>query len=346
LHRRAGGEACERCGIHLLLVDDALQVADGAAVVEGDEAVVAEGAHPAGHGYGGVGEGLVVEGELDGVHGGQSVSRLRSITRSENEIPADERGCKGTMAAVNEAILHYRPPPKWKAQVRTPETFPIRNVSDAKSFPMFAPRMEAREADIIDQSAKVFMRLGIRSVNMDDVAQQLRISKKTLYQFVTDKNDLVTRIVRHITTHHRTCIAAICGQGHNVIDENFEITRFVAEQVGQMHPSIHFDLEKYHPKAWDLLNKTERKDILECVTSNMKKGVAEGMYRDDVDIDVVARIYISRFDACFDGELFPANKYRFDKVIWELFRYHTRGIASDKGLKYLTKKVKNELPGK
>lgn len=206
--------------------------------------------------------------------------------------------------------------------------------------------MEAREEEIIDQSAKVFMRLGIRSVNMDDMAQHLRISKKTLYQFVKDKNDLVTRIVSHITAHHRTCIWEICGQGHNAIDENFEITRFVAAQVGQIHPSVHFDLEKYHPKAWELLNTTERKDILECVTGNMQKGIAEGLYREDLDIDVVSRVYISRFDACFDGELFPADKYRFDKVIWELFRYHTRGIASEKGLKYLTKKVKNEHPGK
>lgn len=202
--------------------------------------------------------------------------------------------------------------------------------------------MDEKELQIIDQSSKVFMRLGVRSVNMDDIAQHLRISKKTLYQYVKDKNELVTRVISHICSHHNTCITSICGQGHNAIDENFEITKFVAAQVGDMHPSIHFDLEKYHPEAWALLQSTEREDIYKCVTSNMQKGVKEGLYREDLNIDVVARIYIARFDVTFDGELFPKESYRFEDVIWEMFRYHIRGIASDKGLKYLSKKVKKE----
>lgn len=204
---------------------------------------------------------------------------------------------------------------------------------------------ENREHHILAEAGKVFMRLGIRSVNMDDIAQHLRISKKTLYQYVKDKNELVLKAVRGITDHHRTCILGICAQGHNAIDESFEITRFVASQVGQIHPSVHFDLQKYHPEAWDLLQSTERADIYKCITENLRKGIAEGLYREDLDIDVIARIYVSRFDVTFDGQLFPADKYRFEDVIWELFRYHTRGIASDKGVKYLVKKVKKERDG-
>jgi hypothetical protein len=78
------------------------------------------------------------------------------------------------------------------------------------------------------------------------------------------------------------------------------------------------------------------------VSENMEKGIREGLYRPDLNIDVIARIYISRFDVTFDGELFPQDKYRFEDVIWEMFRYHIRGIASDKGVKYLIKKVQKE----
>jgi len=202
--------------------------------------------------------------------------------------------------------------------------------------------MEDREQHILAESGKIFMRLGIRSVNMDDIAQHLRISKKTLYQYVKDKNELVQRTVKQIADHHRTCILGICAQGHNAIDESFEITRWVAGQIGQMHPSVHFDLQKYHPEVWDMLESTERADIYLCIADNLRKGVDEGLYRDDLDIDVIARIYISRFDVTFDGKLFPADKYKFEDVIWELFRYHTRGIASDQGLKYLIKKVQKE----
>lgn len=202
--------------------------------------------------------------------------------------------------------------------------------------------IQKREQHILAEVGKVFMRLGIRSVNMDDIAHHLRISKKTLYQYVKDKNELVQRTVKQLTEHHSSCIASICDKGHNAIDENFEITRFVASQVGSMHPSVHFDLQKYHPEAWELLQSTERTDIYQCVSDNMRKGIAEGQYRDDLNIDVIARIYISRFDVTFDGVLFPQDAYRFEDVIWELFRYHIRGIASDKGLKYLVKKVQKE----
>ncbi|MCW5899878.1 MAG: TolC family protein [Flavobacteriales bacterium] len=205
--------------------------------------------------------------------------------------------------------------------------------------------MEDREQHIIAEAGKVFMRLGIRSVNMDDIAQHLRISKKTLYQYVKDKNELVLKAVKGITDHHRECILGICAQERNAIDESFEITRFVASQVGQLHPSVHFDLQKYHPESWDVLQSAERADIYKCITDNLRKGIEEGLYREDLDIDVIARIYISRFDVTFDGELFPSDKYRFEDVIWELFRYHIRGIASDKGRKYLVKKVKKERDG-
>ncbi|HQW06904.1 MAG: TetR/AcrR family transcriptional regulator [Flavobacteriales bacterium] len=204
--------------------------------------------------------------------------------------------------------------------------------------------MDVKEKQIIEQAGKLFMRLGIRSVNMDDVAQHLRVSKKTLYQFFKDKNDLVESIVKSICDDNRTNITAICGKGLNAIDENFEIAHFIALQLGQIHPSVHFDLQKYHAAAWDLLERTERANIHSCVTSNMEKGMKEGLYRKDLNIPVIARIYIARFDALCDGELFPKDEYDPQNVTWEMFRYHIRGIASDKGMKYLMKKVKKEQP--
>lgn len=204
--------------------------------------------------------------------------------------------------------------------------------------------MADRQQQIIDQASKVFMRLGIRSVNMDDIAHHLRISKKTLYQVVKDKNELVERAVAHMCDHHKHGIDAICDKGLNAIDENFEIAEFIAGQLGHMHPSIHFDLQKYHAAAWDMLERRERADIYACVSQNMEKGIAEGMYREDLNIPIIAKIYIARFDAVFDGDLFTGQEFDPRVIIWEMFRYHIRGIASDKGLRYLVKKVQKEQP--
>ena len=201
---------------------------------------------------------------------------------------------------------------------------------------------EPKEQEILLQAQKCFMRNGIKAMTMDDVARYMRMSKKTLYQFFTDKNDLVEKMTSHLCAGHEQVINGICAQGLNAIDEHFEITRFIAGQLAQMHPSIHYDLEKYHPKAWEILQNMEDRNVIAIVTANMEKGIREGLYRDDLNIPVIARIYVARMDAVFDGELFPVNEYNFVDILWEQFRYHIRGVASPKGVKYLMKKMNKE----
>ncbi len=196
---------------------------------------------------------------------------------------------------------------------------------------------------IVENARQVFLRFGIRSVNMDDVAKHMRMSKKTLYLYVKDKNDLVEKVFGGVCEEHDRCIDDICAKGLNAIDETYEITEYIAGVLKQIHPSVHFDLEKYHPATWRSMQEFEKRSILECVSKNMEKGVAEGLYREDLNIPIVVRVYLSRFDVCFDGELFPPKEYNFVDVHWEIFRYHIRGIASEKGLRYLKKKVKREL---
>lgn len=195
---------------------------------------------------------------------------------------------------------------------------------------------------ILDQALKLFMRHGIRSMTMDDVATNLHISKKTLYQYFTDKNDLVERAVARMSGHHTACIDTICEQGLNAIDEQHEIATYLAGLLSQVHPSIHYDLEKYHPRAWLEFHEGKRAHIYGCISRNMQKGIAEGLYRDDLNVDVVAKLYMARFDVLFDGEIFPMDKYSFADITWESFRYHVRGIASDKGARYLERKVTKE----
>ena len=199
-----------------------------------------------------------------------------------------------------------------------------------------------KQEAVLDQALKLFMRHGIKSMTMDDVANHLHISKKTLYQFVTDKNDLVERAVSRMHAAHTTCIDAICAQGLNAIDEQYEIAKYLAGLLSQVHPSIHYDLEKYHPRAWEQFHAQKRSHIDSCLTRNMRKGITEGLYRDDLNVDIVAKLYMARFDVLFDGELFPVDKYSFADITWESFHYHINGIASPKGVQYLLKKMKKE----
>lgn len=203
--------------------------------------------------------------------------------------------------------------------------------------------MEERGNRLIADAAKVFWTYGIKSMTMDDMSTRLGISKKTLYQHVKDKNDLVEKVLLHIAEELKCEVDETVGQGVNAIDELFGITTRVARQLKDIHPAIHFDLEKYYPEAFRSMVLTKRKEIFDLTTNNMERGIREGLYREDLNIAMIATIYVARFDMVFDGELFPPGRFNMDDLHWEILRYHVRGIASAKGLKYLEKKVQKEM---
>ncbi|TVR40607.1 MAG: TetR/AcrR family transcriptional regulator [Cryomorphaceae bacterium] len=199
-----------------------------------------------------------------------------------------------------------------------------------------------QEQHIIQQVIGLFLKYGIKSLTMDDIARHLGVSKKTLYKYVSDKNDLVRRVVTLQSELEQQIIAKICERGLNAIDEIFEISRIVAELLGQMHPSVHYDLEKYHPEVWRSTFKHREDFVFNCVLENLNKGKKEGLYREDLNTGVIARLYIAKMDVLFDGEMFPATQFNFREVYLEFFRYHIRGIASHQGLQYLIAKVQQE----
>lgn len=206
-----------------------------------------------------------------------------------------------------------------------------------------AEPMDKRGHRILEETAKVFWKLGIKSVTMDDVATRLGISKKTLYQYVSDKNDLVDRVLKHLSVCYKCDIDAVrAKEKQNAIDELYAITTTVSGHMQGIHPSIHFDLEKYHPAAFHNMLSNKRREIFSCMSENMARGITEGLYRDDLNIPMIATIYIARFDMVFDGALFPPEQFSMDDLHWEIFRYHVRGIASKKGLDYLEKKMTKE----
>ncbi|MCB0395986.1 MAG: TetR/AcrR family transcriptional regulator [Flavobacteriales bacterium] len=192
---------------------------------------------------------------------------------------------------------------------------------------------------ILQKSMALFFRCGIKSVTMDDVARELAISKKTLYKFVNDKTDLVKQVMTVNLEQDQCVFEELFTSGLNAIDELFEVTKVINEKLTDFHPSIHYDLNKYYPEAWALYTQHKLEFIYQCMVRNMENGIKEGLYRDNLNVSVIARIYITRMEDMFNPEVFPPDLYEFNTVYLELMRYHIRGIASEKGIKYLSKKI-------
>jgi AcrR family transcriptional regulator len=202
--------------------------------------------------------------------------------------------------------------------------------------------VEKNELEIVEKSFQVFMQFGIKSVTMDDVARHLGVSKKTLYKYVEDKNDLVKKALTMSCDIENANIEAICEKNLNAIDESFEISNYIFKHIQTMHPSIVFDLQKYHTEAWLEFRNEKRSKIDECYMRNMNKGMKEGLYRDDINPEIITKFYTQRFDILFDPEIFPLDRFNPADTYIEIFRYHIRGIASEKGIKYLKEKMKKE----
>lgn len=206
----------------------------------------------------------------------------------------------------------------------------------------FCPAMDKKEEKIIVGARDLFMKYGIKSLNMDDIARQLSISKKTLYQIVSDKNDLVDRAFAHVIEDECCRVKDVADKGLNAIDELFEVSKVIVQMLSQIHPSIHFDMVKFHPEVFKNRQSQQQEMVYDIMHQNLEKGKKEGLYREDLKSHIIAKIYIARMDMFFDGETFPPHETNFQEVYMESFRYHIRGIASDKGVEYLVKKVKNQ----
>ena len=199
-----------------------------------------------------------------------------------------------------------------------------------------------KKREIITGALRVFMQKGIKSVNMDDVSKELGISKKTLYLVVKDKEELVQKGVEVFCKKEDLEMNLIQGKSLNAIEESLEIKKWVLNVLDGIHPSVAFELEKYYPKVSRRMQEHRKKVIYKSLFENLLKGQEEGFYRKDLNPDIIVKIYISRIETLFDQRIFPLSEYALSNLYIESFNYHIRGIASEKGLKYLEKKVNSK----
>jgi len=199
------------------------------------------------------------------------------------------------------------------------------------------------EKDIIIKAGELFVKYGIKSMTMDDIAREMGVSKKTLYQFVENKKDLVKKVMSLHIHNQQDCICEMHSAEGNAIDKLMEIGAFVNQHMRSLHPSVIFDLKKYHPEAWGYLNKHKEEFIYTTIKSNLEEGMSEGLYREDLKPDLVARLYMGMTNALIDPESFPSDQFSKEELHNEMTKYHIRAVLSKKGIEYIkTKMEKNE----
>lgn len=204
------------------------------------------------------------------------------------------------------------------------------------------PKMNQEERDkIVEEAMKLFMRFGIKSVSMDDIARDLGMSKKTLYLYINDKEELVNTAVGTFIEGHKLSCDMCLTSGENPVQQMLNLAHQVAITMRDVHSSLIYDLQKYYPQSWKVFEEFRSKHIYEEVMRNMKEGKSTGWYREDLDEMIVARLYIKLIESISDTELFPLSRFRFRDLVHQAMFYHLNGVVSKKGKDYLI--THNEL---
>lgn len=198
--------------------------------------------------------------------------------------------------------------------------------------------MEEQLQKIIGKVSDLYMRFGIRSVTMDDVSRQLGISKKTLYSYVKDKRELVELTVKNHLNKNIEAEKELRNQNLGAIDELLEVYRFAGEMIKDVNPSYQYDLQKYYPHLCDQFNQFKRENLFQIIKNNLKKGIKEGVYRKEMNVELIARMHAFRHFRSDDINQEDIEFFMKRDSFKEIFLYHTHAIINDKGREILKQK--------
>ena len=132
------------------------------------------------------------------------------------------------------------------------------------------------------------------------------------------------------------------AQFENAIDELFAIDESCSLVMKQTNPYLLGELKRYYTSTWALIEQLKQKVLFNIMKKNLNKGVKQGIYRKEIDVDIIAKLMINRIDTLINEEVFPLTHYDFRKLLKEIRIYHLRGIATIKGINYLEQKINEE----
>jgi TetR/AcrR family transcriptional regulator, cholesterol catabolism regulator len=198
---------------------------------------------------------------------------------------------------------------------------------------------------ILDGSGELFLQAGIKSVTMDDIAKHLGMSKKTIYQFFKDKNELVLALVSKRLKDDEKEMSEILSKSGNVIEEMINMMKCSEEIFSRANPIVVHDMQKYHPEAWKVFQQFKAGVIVRTLEELLAKGIKQGYIRPDLDVKVIAKMRMLQVEAGFNAAIFPLTEFNPWKVQRELMDHFNYGICTMKGYKLLNeyKNIREEV---
>lgn len=191
--------------------------------------------------------------------------------------------------------------------------------------------MENTEEFILSEAEKLFMKFGIKSVTMDDIAKQLSMSKKTIYTFYKDKDDLVYKLIAKMLHNDECQMNERTKNASNAIEEVFLCMDFLKEMLSGINPTVFYDLQKYHSNAHQLMINFHHTYVYNTVKKGLERGILENIFREDLNTEILATLRVSQINWSFECDLIRSGKHSLYDVILETTIHFLFGVSTLSG---------------
>ncbi len=195
---------------------------------------------------------------------------------------------------------------------------------------------------ILKGASDLFHRYGIRSVSMDDLARSLSVSKKTIYQYFRDKDEIVALATQMHTSETKEEYDEACKVAKDPVDELTRMSHCMRRHFKEVNPSLLYDIQKFYPSAWEHFNRFKDEYIRHRIESNLKRGVEQGYYRAEIDVEVLSLLRLEEVQLAFDPTRFPPDKFDFRETQMQMLDHFIHGIVTPEGKELFDKYTREQ----
>jgi AcrR family transcriptional regulator len=201
--------------------------------------------------------------------------------------------------------------------------------------------MDDKLNHLLERTLHLFYQYGIRSLSMDDISRHLAISKKTLYQYVGSKDELVKKVMDMQSEKNRGYYESVITSAGNAIDKLLDASKYLNQQLRIFNPVMMFDLHKFHPETVSCHLEEERGYFVEKMRDNLLQGIGEGLFRPGLNVDLVALLFVSNLAELHRLDEVLASKITFSDIFQVMFENYIRGIGTPSGIEYFEKEMES-----
>lgn len=196
---------------------------------------------------------------------------------------------------------------------------------------------------ILSTADALFVRFGVKGVTMDDIAKELAISKKTIYQYFQDKRELVKVCTIRQCAQRDENFEKIQGMANNAIDELVLISEAIRENILDLNPMLLLEVKKYYPEAWKIFLKFKENNFYRSLVKTIERGKLEGYFREEINAKILAVMRMQQMQDVFEAMVYPKDKFTYQEVQIQLMNHFMHGLLTYKGKEMLDKHYKGSF---